>query len=620
MHIPDGYLSPSTCACLYGGCAPFWYSSLKRVQSTMRSRTVPLLSLFAAFSFVLMMFNLPLPGGTTGHAVGVGIAAVVLGPAASIIAISMALLIQALFFGDGGVTTFGANCFNMAVVGSLVASAVYRITAWKSELTSGRRAVAAGIGGYVAINAAAFCAAVEFGIQPLLFHDAAGAPLYAPYPLHIAIPAMMIGHLTIAGCAEFVVAAGLTRYLQRTDVTLLSDARFAADSSPSASRKRSLRGLSATLAALLLITPLGIIAIGSAWGEWKATDFEDTATRRQIAAASRNQPLPGRIPEGLRKLSDLWKAPVADYSPAFVHSRPVGYVVSAMVGVGTVALFTWFLGRLWWRSRRSVVERTLERLLDTTERALFAEQSWRKPGFLQRLDPRVKVGGFAALVIAAAASGKLVVLVATLALSTLAALLSGVSFYPLLTRLWLGVLAFTGLIALPAVFLTSGHVVAEWPAIHLSMTAEGLRGAMFLILRAETVSTLCGLLILTTPWSDLLRALRFLHVPATVVASAGITYRYVFVFVQSGRGMLEARQARSVGKVRSSEQRRLAALSAGALLDKVFQMSTEVHTAMVARGYRGEVHVLDDFQMRRADWMQLSVLLAVAGLLAWWGW
>ena len=64
----------------------------------MRSRTVPLLSLFAAFSFVLMMFNLPLPGGTTGHAVGVGIAAVVLGPAASIIAISMALLIQALFF------------------------------------------------------------------------------------------------------------------------------------------------------------------------------------------------------------------------------------------------------------------------------------------------------------------------------------------------------------------------------------------------------------------------------------------------------------------------------------------------------------------------------------------
>ena len=97
MHIPDGYLSPSTCAALYAASGPFWYVALKRVKAALNTRTVPLLAVFAAFSFVIMMFNLPLPGGTTGHAVGMGMAAIVLGPAVSIIAISMALLIQALF-------------------------------------------------------------------------------------------------------------------------------------------------------------------------------------------------------------------------------------------------------------------------------------------------------------------------------------------------------------------------------------------------------------------------------------------------------------------------------------------------------------------------------------------
>jgi cobalt/nickel transport system permease protein len=79
MHIPDGYLSPSTCATLYVGAAPFWYVALHRVKKELDTRTIPLLSLFSAFSFVIMMFNLPLPGGTTGHAVGMGMASIVLG-------------------------------------------------------------------------------------------------------------------------------------------------------------------------------------------------------------------------------------------------------------------------------------------------------------------------------------------------------------------------------------------------------------------------------------------------------------------------------------------------------------------------------------------------------------
>src|ERR1700694_3690416 len=152
MHIPDGYLSPATCAALYAGSAPFWYTALKRVKTKLHPRLVPLLSLFAAFSFIIMMFNLPLPGGTTGHAVGIGIATIALGPWASMLAISIALVIQALFFGDGGITAIGANCFNMGIAGSLVAYGVYRLLSGRAALSSPRRVLAAGAAGYMAIN------------------------------------------------------------------------------------------------------------------------------------------------------------------------------------------------------------------------------------------------------------------------------------------------------------------------------------------------------------------------------------------------------------------------------------------------------------------------------------
>ena len=221
LHIPDGYLSPSTCAVMYAASAPCWWAALRRTRRKLFGRTLPLLSLFAAFSFVTMMFNLPLPGGTTGHAVGVGIAAIVLGPWASLLAISLALAIQALFFGDGGITTLGANCFNMAIAGSFAAWGIYRLVSLGAAAESRRRVVAAALAGYGAINLSALLAAIEFGIQPMLFHDATGAPLYAPYPLHIAIPAMMAGHLTIAGAAEAVMSAGLFSYLRRNEPGLV---------------------------------------------------------------------------------------------------------------------------------------------------------------------------------------------------------------------------------------------------------------------------------------------------------------------------------------------------------------------------------------------------------------
>jgi cobalt/nickel transport system permease protein len=347
MHIPDGYLSPSTCATFYLFAATGWYAALKRIKRLLATRAIPLISVFAAFSFVVMMFNVPLPGGTTGHAVGVGIAAIVLGPWGSILAISIALAIQALFFGDGGITTLGANCFNMAIVGSFTAYVVYRMIAAHSNLESRHRVLAAAVAGYVAINASAFVTAVELGIQPVLFHDASGTPLYAPYPLHVAIPAMMIGHLTFAGLAEAAISAGMVSYLQRADLGLLrgvsglaqAPGTIVADASLGDSPGRlSPRRLWWAVALLMLFTPLGFLAAGTAWGEWSSADLMNPHTRDQIGAASGNHAPPSSVPVGIEKLSTVWTAPFPGYAPRFIKSPAFGYLLSAMFGVGFMVL------------------------------------------------------------------------------------------------------------------------------------------------------------------------------------------------------------------------------------------------------------------------------------------
>ena len=198
MHIPDGYLSPQTCGVMYTAAVPFWYTAARKLKNTLTTKTVPLLSIFSAFSFVIMMFNAPVPGGTTAHAIGGTLIAVLLGPWAAVTGVSTALFIQAVFFGDGGILAFGANCFNMAIILPFVGYGVYKLIAGKADPESLRHWIGAAIGSYAGINAAALCAAIEFGIQPLLFHTANGTPLYCPYNLSQAISPRLLAHMTVA--------------------------------------------------------------------------------------------------------------------------------------------------------------------------------------------------------------------------------------------------------------------------------------------------------------------------------------------------------------------------------------------------------------------------------------
>lgn len=217
MHIPDGYLGPATYSTMFVATVPFWAYASFKLNKTLKSRQAPFLALGAAFSFVIMMFNIPVLGGTTGHATGTTLIAILLGPWASIIAVSVALVIQALLFGDGGITALGANCFNMAIAGGLVGYGIYRLIAAGSDARSRRRLVAAAAAAYASLNASAFLTAVELGIQPLIEKSAAGEPLYAPYPLAVTIPAMLFGHIVLFGIVEAIVTALVLRYFQKNE-------------------------------------------------------------------------------------------------------------------------------------------------------------------------------------------------------------------------------------------------------------------------------------------------------------------------------------------------------------------------------------------------------------------
>ena len=221
MHIPDGYLGPATCGVFYAVMLPIWTAASRIVKKTLKARQVPVLAIGAAFSFVIMMFNVPIPGGTTGHAIGGVLVAILLGPWAACIAVTVALVVQALLFGDGGITAIGANCFNMAFVLPFVGYYVYKAISYNAPIDSNRRVLAAGIAGYIGINVAALCAGIEFGLQPLLHHTANGQALYCPYGLNVAVPAMLGGHALVFGWVEVIITALVVKYLQKKSPELL---------------------------------------------------------------------------------------------------------------------------------------------------------------------------------------------------------------------------------------------------------------------------------------------------------------------------------------------------------------------------------------------------------------
>ena len=320
MHIPDGYLGPKTCAVFYVIMAPLWYAALKKTEKTLEVSRLPVLSLASASVFVIMMLNFPVPGGSTGHIVGGAMIAILLGPWAGLLSMTLVLFLQALLFGDGGITAFGANSFNMAFLMSFSGYLIYAVISGKD----GKRFFAAAfIAAYLSVCVAAFATAVELGLQPVLEADALGMPLYAPYPLKVTLIAMMAPHVLFFAPMEGLATALIVAYILKAGGRVHVNAEGAA-------LKRRLLIL---LAVLVVMVPLGLLASQTSFGEWSGEELKF---------------LIGYVPAGFARLENVWKALLPDYGVQG-SGAVIGYVVSALIGSASVVLVIYLWGRLWKR-------------------------------------------------------------------------------------------------------------------------------------------------------------------------------------------------------------------------------------------------------------------------------
>lgn len=192
MHIADGYLSPQTAITSFVIVVPLWIYGFKKLKSKLNEKTIPILGALSALSFIIMMFNIPIPGGTSGHAVGATLIAILINPWIAFISVSLVLLIQAVVFGDGGISTLAVNSFAMGFVAAFSGYYIFNLLK--------KYKFAPFVAGYISLVLASSMVAIVLGIQPIFWtHN--GHPLYFPFDLKVTIPMMVGGHL-LFGIAE----------------------------------------------------------------------------------------------------------------------------------------------------------------------------------------------------------------------------------------------------------------------------------------------------------------------------------------------------------------------------------------------------------------------------------
>jgi len=202
MHIPDGFLShginASTFVVSAGACA----YAVKRVNQTFGEKEVPLMGVTAAFIFAAQMLNFPVAGGTSGHFLGAVFSSVLLGPWASLIILTIVLVVQCLGFADGGLTAIGSNIFNMGVIGALGGYSVFYILYTLFRKSQKGFFIALAVSSWLSIVMSAAAAAIELALS-------------GTSPFMIALPAMAGVH-AIIGIGEAIITTTAVSLILRT--------------------------------------------------------------------------------------------------------------------------------------------------------------------------------------------------------------------------------------------------------------------------------------------------------------------------------------------------------------------------------------------------------------------
>ncbi len=647
MHIPDASISPITSLAAFTVMVPAWATASKKLQQSLQTRQIPLLSIASAFCFTIMMFNIPVPGGTTVHPVGGGLLAVLLGPWAAIIGVTTALAIQSLFFGDGGVLALGVNCFTMAFALPLTAYSVYRVLCG-ANASDTRRAVSAGIGSYVGLNVAALLTATVLGLQPAFFRDLLGHALYFPFGLRVTLPAIMIPHLAVAGVAEGMITTFVVRYLLAAQIPVI-DKSEVVQQSPF-KRERLWIGL----AALIALSPLGILAKGDAWGEWDSEKIKELA---------------GYVPAKMARVeSGYWKG--FNIFPDYLSSRGGwAYALAALIGTALIGVMTLIISKViqkrkllspdkicpiqrsegtscnagvvpnWMlqsatsnnellnssdkQDRSNFVDKTLSAMAVQVQDHLEAERWAQLDGVFQRIDPRAKlVVSLAAIFVVTLLHN--VVAIGLIYCSLL--VIAGLSKLPiktLLVRVWLSIPLFSAAFTLPLllnVVSPGRELVTIWHTPHLAITSTGLLMSFSLTLRIATAVTVVAVLTLTTKWQHLLQSLQVVGVPRVFIVVLAMTYRYLSVLMQTASEQWTAKKSRTLGPIARNSSQGFIGNSMASLFGRTLALTEDVHSAMVSRGWTGEIQSEQSIKMSGSDVIFMSATSLVLTSILWFTW
>ncbi|GMT46053.1 MAG: hypothetical protein IEMM0006_1885 [bacterium] len=327
MHIPDGYISPKVFVPFYLLFIPLFVKGIKKLRRQLDEEVLPLLSSLTALSFIIMMFNIPIPGGTSGHALGAALIAIIFGPWAGFIAICLVLLLQALLFGDGGITTYAINAIAMGYVASFTGYYTYKLL--KNKISDKLNYF---ISGWTSIVLASIVVAVVLGIEPYIAKDIHGVPIYFPYGLKITLPAIVGSHMLFFGIIEGIFTLFGVSYFKR-----YFDIGQGYKTIEVKKETSDIFLFFIVVLLIMLLVPLGIITENPAWGEWNLSFFHENL---------------GFIPEGIKHFSTLYSAPLHRYTLPGM-SAVASYYLSAILAI----FFTTFVFYLFSRKRNILFDK-----------------------------------------------------------------------------------------------------------------------------------------------------------------------------------------------------------------------------------------------------------------------
>ncbi len=592
MHIPDGMLETKTWVATWAMSGGFIGYAVRWTRDKLSQQRIVLMAVMSALVFALQMLNFPVAGGTTGHFAGGAACAIILGPWPAVLVLSAVLAVQALLFADGGITAFGANALNMAVIAPFVGFAVYRL-ALKVRNTRGSMLVGSFLAAWAAVVAASLAAALEIWLS-------------GRANLLLVGGALGFWH-AIIGVGEGLITVGIVGYLSTVRPDLLAEG------------ERDAKGSVGGVAIVLGIVALAIAAV-SFLAATNPDGLEFVASRQGFGPASTRS---------------LFASPLPDYVlPGIANARLAG-VLAAIVGVlVTGAVFYAALTALGRRAERrgtheaSGVHRHEHEHEDVEHRhphhhgpeavhehahpTSFEAYSYLVSP-IHDLDPRAKLAATLVFVLGVVVSPAMRLAEFALAAALLVAvtLLSRVPLRAVLGRSAL-VLPVAATIALFAPLQSLGS-----PSVNSVAEAysTGWAVSWSIISKAWLAAYALVLLAATTPAPRLFAALRAAHVPAVVLTLLTFVYRYLETLREQLRSLRRALVSRGA-KLRSGHAVRTYGNLAGNLVVRSYDRGERVYAAMLSRGYDGTLPSAEPLHASAIDFVCVGAAVLVAFALA----